>query len=472
MMSIELNEFSHDFTKALSKFEQDGGKYVLLGKYPQLPQAYDGTDIDILVTDEALAKKVFQQRGWALQKRMDLPSTHAFAFSKQTSEWIVVELVEISNFGSTSIGEYILRHREKNSFDLFRASKIGLFLLMVIKYMYFGYFRGEHQIRKLTEAYKELTDEEITIAEKNIRESKFSNSWFARVCRFLDSDNTVLTDDIQPHIEAQKIKKYRNRPVYNGKIRLNGVLRNPNIMIRIIRSQMWMKTESLPCVAVIGNDGAGKTTFIRTLLDSKVYKTDPVHISFKSTEPILPIYKQLRPHLRSLTRTSWNRYKPDDPGLMHSIRFIIESVPFWLREIGDYVDRYVKYAIGRMWADAGLGIVIFERYATDRLRGEYPGPRWSLFPLEAYLPFPDRFLYFDVDPADSLQRKPNDGHELTTMIEKRQNYIDLTDQLSGVETIPHDADVETAYMQASAFLHELVVQMQSEDIERARWNQR
>ena len=57
------------------------------------------------------------------------------------------------------------------------------------------------------------------------------------------------------------------------------------------------------------------------------------------------------------------------------------------------------------WADAGYGLTIFERYPTDRIRGEFPNIKNKLIPLEQFFPLPDGLIYLDVFPKDSIFRK-------------------------------------------------------------------
>ena len=40
----------------------------------------------------------------------------------------------------------------------------------------------------------------------------------------------------------------------------------------------------------------------------------------------------------------------------------------------------------------GLGLTVFERYPTDRVRGEFPNKNYKFLPLEQYFPFPDAWF--------------------------------------------------------------------------------
>ena len=77
------------------------------------------------------------------------------------------------------------------------------------------------------------------------------------------------------------------------------------------------------------------------------------------------------------------------------------------------------------WADSGMGLNVFERYPTDRIRGEFPNNEKKFLPFEQFFPFPDGIIYLDVLPKDTLKRKKKDNHSLVEMASKRQNYLSL-----------------------------------------------
>ena len=115
------------------------------------------------------------------------------------------------------------------------------------------------------------------------------------------------------------------------------------------------------------------------------------------------------------------------------------------------------------WANAGFGFVMFERYPTDRLRGEYPGPKWSLFPVEQYFPMPDLIILLDVDEDDSLKRKPNDGHSYQEMHEKRENYLKLIQEIKPSMVVDSKACLNDIQKQISETIWKYSVIKQQKD---------
>ena len=61
--------------------------------------------------------------------------------------------------------------------------------------------------------------------------------------------------------------------------------------------------------------------------------------------------------------------KVNQNNIIKKINFLSLVVSFF-GETLDFIDKYFKYKIGMAWADAGYGLTIFERYPTDRIRGE------------------------------------------------------------------------------------------------------
>ena len=94
------------------------------------------------------------------------------------------------------------------------------------------------------------------------------------------------------------------------------------------------------------------------------------------------------------------------------------------------------------FADSGYGLTIFERYITDKIRGEFPNKDNKFLPLEQFFPFPDGFFYLDVKPEITLQRKKLDGHTIEEMRSKRMNYISLLEEFDEVKMVAADNSFE------------------------------
>ena len=114
------------------------------------------------------------------------------------------------------------------------------------------------------------------------------------------------------------------------------------------------------------------------------------------------------------------------------------------------------------FADSGYGITIFERYITDKLRGEFPNKKNKFLPLEQFFPFPDGIFYLDVRPEISIERKIEDNHTMAEMTSKRKNYISLLEEFSEVKTIPCDNDFEENVKDLKNYIFELALKKKKE----------
>ena len=135
--------------------------------------------------------------------------------------------------------------------------------------------------------------------------------------------------------------------------------------------------------------------------------------------------------------------------------YFIKVTLLFLGEILDFFDKYVKYKIGMAWADAGYGLTIFERYPTDRVRGEFPNIDNKLLPFEQFFPFPDGMVYLDVLESDSVKRKKEDRHTIQEMRSKRKNYLSLIKEFDEVEFIAPSKNINRNIIKIKNYIFKL-----------------
>ena len=199
----------------------------------------------------------------------------------------------------------------------------------------------------------------------------------------------------------------------------------------------------MPAIAIVGNDGAGKTTICDYVIKN-YHKLDPAFINMKSDVPMMPHTKYLIKFIRKILEFS----------VIKNIS-LFKKIFLFIGQIVDIFDQYIKYKIGMAYADSGYGITIFERYITDKLRGEFPNKKNKFLPLEQFFPLPDGFFYLDIRPEVTLKRKDKDNHTLQEMISKRANYISLLDEFSEVKKIPCDKNIEENIKDLKNYIFEL-----------------
>jgi len=421
---VKLNERSKNMHMALNQMLCENVKYVFLGNYPDLPNFFSGNDIDILVTDLKATEKIFRQHGFIFRSQCK-NELRAFLYIPSTAEWVAVD---IETFGAypaqgEKILKYILSSRFKDKkTQLMHPSVIGILAYKIMKYIFNGYVHSWHQILELQQNLNALGENERGILIDLLNDFKLCNKTKSVFNLISLSEKEIFSDKkLHTYIDNKRRIRHKERLIYQGAINRQKIFKKPKLLWMLFYNRFFKSKNALPVIALVGNDGSGKTEQCQRLKD-ELYKLDPLHIIMRGNESWLPGWNRTRQVILNYIK------KNDTDSKIKSFSFIIWILA-WIGEIGDFIDRLFRYKVGMAWANSGFGFTIFERYPTDRLRGEYPGPKWSLFPIEQYFPMPDLIVLLDVDEGDSLKRKSDDGHTYQEMHEKRENYLRLIDEI-------------------------------------------
>ena len=126
------------------------------------------------------------------------------------------------------------------------------------------------------------------------------------------------------------------------------------------------------------------------------------------------------------------------------------------------------------WADAGFGLTIFERYPTDRVRGEFPNIKYKFLPFEQFFPFPDGMLYLDATALVSLKRKKYDNHTIEEMTSKRKNYLSLLKEFDEIKIIKSQKNINQKMLIMKNYIFELYFKKRNiikrnNKVQRVRW---
>lgn len=278
-------------------------------------------------------------------------------------------------------------------------------------------------------------------------------------------------DDFEKNIEVQKFWKKKRifrqnkRKVFAGDLKLKNLLKSKKFIYALLFGSFakWPKTHNpLPAIAIIGNDGAGKTSICDYIIKN-YSKIDPAYLNMKSDSPVLPITKYINKFIKKI--------------LTFSLIDKIVPIKLLLKFFGqffDIFDQFVKYKIGMAFADSGYGITIFERYITDKLRGEFPNKKNIFLPLEQFFPLPDGMFYLDVKPEVSVHRKSKDNHTIEEMTSKRDNYISLLEEFNEVKKTSVENSFEQNIKEIKNYIFELSIKKKnyvksSSGIKRCIW---
>jgi hypothetical protein len=424
--TINLGSNAENLRNTLDFIRESGSRYAFLGEYRHLPHAYKGNDIDIVIDNITVAKQALAAYGWVVQQS-SMVQFRAFLYLEPHDQWAIADVIHVTAIPAPHIARYVLcnSYLDPNS-GLLRPPLSGVMAWHTFKYLGEGAVRGADQLERLASRWRSGSQKDIQAAVDLLKADGLNprNMELFQHLNAIDRHKSFIAPiDILSKLADKKRQRHRKRLVFGGDIRLKNLKNASGLILSLIKSY-WRKPQNqLPTFAIVGNDGSGKTVLISKTINGPLIKTDPVRIVMRRNAPWTRFYGQLRPTLFLLKKKSYH---------FACLAWLLS----WIMEIGDFADRWVRFQIGRLWADAGFGLVFFERYPTDRLRGEYPGPKGSFHPLEQFFPMPDVVVLMDVTPEQSLARKPNDGHTLQEMTEKRQNYLRLIEEIQPHEIIP------------------------------------
>ncbi len=452
-----LHEKSSSLAGALSGILKSKERYILLGDYPDLPHSFNGNDIDVLVTDIKVAKKEFQKYGFIFRQQSKY-ELRAFIYVMSSRKWIAVDIETIYAYSGSErkLLKNILTNPVKDKdTGLLTSPKVEMLAYKTMKYIFNGYVHSWYQIRNLHKSWNALRECERGVALELLSGLGLNNKDSSLVDLVISSEKKFLSDGrLQAHIDNKRNSRHSKRLVYQGRLNRKVILSSPILLWRLAYGRFIKSRNALPAIALVGNDGSGKTEQCQRMKD-ELYKLDPLHIVMRGNGAWLPGWGKFRNIILSYIKRKKKTGKKSNGLLIWGLA--------WVGEIGDFLDRWYRYQVGMAWANAGFGFVMFERYPTDRLRGEYPGPKWSLFPVEQYFPMPDLIILLDVDEDDSLKRKPNDGHSYQEMHEKRENYLKLIQEIKPSMVVDSKACLNDIQKQISETIWKYSVIKQQKD---------
>lgn len=147
-----------------------------------------------------------------------------------------------------------------------------------------------------------------------------------------------------------------------------------------------------------------------------------VHIVMRHRNPGSKLYAKLRPLLAIHQRSE------SSSGVLGRI---VSGILIRLRKILDFLDLNFRYAYGWIMSRFFGRLVIYERFPTDIASRQIGG--YSAYHV---FPKPDVLIYLDVNPVDSIARKPADGHRLEVQGLKRANYLSFLSKYKNAIVIP------------------------------------
>lgn len=407
--------------KILKKF-----KAYLLHKCDRF-ENFDGRDIDAVYFKKKTKVNFFLKPNimYSVENKKNY---RVFINDNKSDYFLSIDIEEASNL--TNDLKFLFKEKFKKLTrckytKLNHIDNVSIIYFKFIKYFYLGML---HSYNQLFEQKKKFSKLNVKYKKKILDILKKKNQYIFPFIKKLILFNFVKFENnkkIKNFFMNQRIERFKKRKVFNGQLNYRNCFKETFFLYAFIfgSKAYWPKNHlTMPAISIVGNDGSGKTT-MTDYIRKNFSKMSPIIIDMKANKPLIPSINKLRNKLKNYQK---NKSKKNKFSFKLS-NFIIEII--------DLFDKYIKYRLGMAWADAGFGICIFERYITDRLRGEFPNKNSKVFPLEQFFPFPDAFIYIDVLPIQSLKRKVADGHTIEEMKSKRLNYINLLSEFDNVRIL-------------------------------------
>ena len=411
-------------------------------------QDFSGRDVDTFYISNNKFLNINNEENVILNQREE--GSYRFLINhKESTDFINLDVEDLTIFSPKTKTENEIHFNEaiechNTGLKHFKLNSIIYYKL--VKYFSQGIVFSYEQLYKLKKILNSIDANDLNyilnLTSKNLpRENIWIKKLIENDFQTFEEDNDVRNFWIKKRIIRQNKRK-----VFAGKLELKNLFKSKKFINALIFGSWakWSKNHNpMPAIAIVGNDGAGKTTICDYVIKN-YHKLDPAFINMKSDAPIMSITRYLTKYIRKILNFS----------VIKNIS-LLKIIFSFLGQTIDLFDQYIKYKIGMAYADSGFGITIFERYITDKLRGEFPNKKNKFLPLEQFFPLPDGFFYLDVRPEITLERKIKDNHTIQEMISKRSNYISLLEEFSEVKKILCDNKFEDNLKDLKNYIFEL-----------------
>ncbi len=316
----------------------------------------------------------------------------------------------------------------------------------LVKYFYNGTIHSFSQLLHLKKRVKKLKKNDLNLITESIEEALPNQEEIIKNFINWEFYKFYKNTNVKNFFYNLRYKRHKKRKVFSGKLNLKKVFLSKKFIYALLLGPKakWSHSHNpMPAITIVGNDGSGKTTLVN-YIRANYSKMDPLIFDMKAANPFFSTNTKIRDKLKKIKNSK----------LIKNIFFLGTLLSF-IGELLDLFDKYVRYKIGMAWADAGYGLTIFERYPTDRIRGEFPNKKNKILPFEQFFPFPDGMIYLDILPQVSINRKKKDKHTLKEMKSKRKNYLNLIKEFDEVEKLPASKDLDYKILSSKNYIFKI-----------------
>ncbi len=405
---------------------------------------FTGQDIDTLY----LKRKKNHEFSNTITVNKQYNNLRLFINHSKHINFLTLDIEELSTMPKNIRDVYTKNFNQKKFCKHTRLNHLdnkSIIFFKLYKY-FFNTIHSFYQLRNLKKDIDKLNNQDLSLII-NSAEQAFPNE-FPIIKKFIfwKIEKFCKNKDINLFFIDLKKKRHNKRQIFFGKLNFKNILFANNFLYAFLfgSNAKWKYSHNpMPAISIIGNDGCGKTTVVNYIRNN-FSKMDPLIIDMKGSKPFFSWVYKLRNLLKKITSSIFIRKI-----------YLIKVTLLFFGELLDFFDKYFKYKIGMAWADAGYGLTIFERYPTDRIRGEFPSIKNKFLPIEQFFPFPDAMVYLDVLPKVSINRKKKDNHTIQEMKSKRTNYLRLIKEFDEIELIDTSANINQKILKIKNYIFKL-----------------
>ena len=405
---------------------------------------FTGRDIDCIY----LKKKLNPQYKNTITINREFNNLRLYINQSKNIDYLSLDIEELSTMPKNIREIYTKRFNQKvlcKKTKLSHLDNKSIIFLKLYKY-FFITINSFDQLRSLKKEIKKLNKKDFSLIMNSIDKAFTNEAPIIKKFISWEFEKFYKNKNINKFFLNLKKNRHKKRVIFNGKLIFKNVLFLKNFLYALFfgSKAKWQNNHNpMPAIAIIGNDGCGKTTIVN-YIRKNFFKMDPLVLDMKGSKPFFSFVFKFRKILKKIASITF----------VHRIYYLKMAFLF-LGEILDFLDKYAKYRIGMAWADAGYGLTVFERYPTDRVRGEFPNTKNKYFPLEQFFPFPDGMVYLDVLPKDSIKRKKEDGHTIQEMTSKRKNYLSLIKEFDEAKLISSSTNINEKIIKIKKYIFKL-----------------
>lgn len=407
---------------------------------------FTGQDIDLLSKNEKIIKKIYKN---IIIRKFNENSFRIHLNNQRIRSFLSLDIENLNNLPKEIRVIFKQKFASKTycrKTKLNHLNKKGIIFYKLIKYFYLGTIHSYQQLLYLKKDIINLNKKDFDLILSTIKETIPGELNIIKKYLFLEFKEFEKSKVIKQFFVKKRYNRHNKRKIFSGKLIFKNIIFDKDFLYAFFFGSQYKWKNShfpMPAISIIGNDGSGKTTTVE-YIRKHFSKMDPLIFDMKASKPFFSFVLKLRAILKKINQFS----------IIKNI-FFLKIIVSSLGEVLDLFDKYFKYKVGMAWADAGKGITIFERYPTDRVRGEFPSIKNRFMPLEQFFPFPDGMVYLDVLPKNSIKRKKRDNHTFEEMTSKRKNYLSLINEFDEVEIVSASKKMNSNILQIKNYIFKI-----------------